>query len=325
MEERDTHRASHLPTAGLAALAFGWFEGALHFLKRGLESRPPAEPPGAAGDAALPPPEPHPDPALVLLAARYGLWTADLRSISNLAEQLVAPVDRTRSLGLKALLQDLIRALEPGGASPSLQQLRDAAGVEASTGPYALQWRPTLDLLSMPNGDLRDRLTRPEAAATLLASDPTRDKGLTGMPYLPSLALVNGLLRAEADAGYGRLTLAPRLPQSWATCRMGGLWVGDASVDVDYRGTATAHRFSLRQNRGRVPLNLVFAPEVPWPEAEAGPLPGKDGPGTGDVRVKLNGTSANAEVAAAGPRVRIRMQVPLDRETEIEVSAGQTR
>ena len=93
--------------------------------------------------------------------------------------------------------------------------------------------------------------------------------------------------------------------------------MGDTSVELDYRAEAGAHRFLLRQQRGRVPLNLVFAPEVPWPEVDSG----ADGlrPAGAATRVRLNGDTADAEVTAAGPRVRVRLQVPLDRETEITV------
>lgn len=287
-----------LPLAGLAALALGWFEGARGFLAAAVED-PPAR--------SSPVPRPR---ALVLLAARYALWSGDLRTLASLAPALEPWVAAAREDGRDGALPDLVRSLEPGGASPALDRLRDAAGAAPSTGPQAMGWSDCLRELSFGGGPHPERLVGPGALARFLREEPADGDG----DLLVPLALVRGLLAAEADAGYGRLVLAPRPPRGWSRLEVRGLCLGDAAVALDYRGGPTAHRFLLRQDRGRVPLNLVFAPEVPWPGGEP---PG--GPGQGRTGVRLNGEEADAEVTAAGPRVRVRLQVPLDRETEIEV------
>lgn len=294
--------AHGLPGAGLTALALGWFQGARRFLQRGLES-------SETSTAGAP---------LLILAAQYGLWTSDVRTLSELAPHLDSHVARVRREGPTSVLRDLARAVEPGGDSPALTALRERGGQEPSKGSHAVSWRDVAGLLAPAFDSAPDALTRPTTLAALV------EDGTFQPPTLPlgPLALVRGLLGGEADAGYGRLRLGPRLPRTWTHLAMDGLCMGDTAMALDYRAESGHHRFRLRQTRGRVPLNLVFEPEVPWPDSAGAAQEGRPLPRGLRLRVRLNDQTTDAETMAAGPRVRVRMQVPLDRETEIVVDGG---
>ena len=121
---------------------------------------------------------------------------------------------------------------------------------------------------------------------------------------LVPLVLLDGLLGARADAHYGRLRLAPRLPPHWTRLSVSGIIIGDATVRMDYEGTGGTHHFRLVQESGAVPLMLVFEPIL----AVATGAP-----------VRVDGRTAELDALAVGKRVQVRIQMPLDRERSVTV------
>jgi hypothetical protein len=126
----------------------------------------------------------------------------------------------------------------------------------------------------------------------------------TASAALVPCGLLFGLLGASADAPVGRLRLAPRFPGAWRTFEATGIGVGDALVTLRYQRDGGEHRFRVRQESGRVPLMLVFEPEVPEKEVE---------------KSLVDGVEAGLSQRSARGRASVRVQLPLDREREIAV------
>lgn len=150
-------------------------------------------------------------------------------------------------------------------------------------------------------------------------SDAIESAGLTGSRAGPAAAvcadhtasaalvpcgLLFGLLGAAADAPVGRLRLAPRFPGAWRTFEAAGIRMGDALVGLRYRRSGSEHRFRIRQESGRVPVMLVFEPDVPEKEVE---------------RSFVDGVEAGLSHRSARGRASVRVQLPLDQEREITV------
>ena len=141
------------------------------------------------------------------------------------------------------------------------------------------------------------------------ATRPSRETGsgayLSGeAATLLPLALVLGLLGARADAGYGRIRLAPTLPAAWTRFRTDGLAVGDARLDLLYRREAEVRTFTLRPSGGGIPATVVLEAVVP-----------------GGVRaVVVDGRAASVETETVGGRTRVRLQLPVDAERSVRVT-----
>lgn len=120
-------------------------------------------------------------------------------------------------------------------------------------------------------------------------------------------SLVFGMLGARADAAYGRLRLAPRVPESWDRFRITGLRVGDATVGLSYRRAGGRHTFVLAPTAGRVPLNVVFEPLLPVAEVGA---------------VRVEGEPAEVDVRRSRGRSGVRLQLPLDSRREVTVEGA---
>ncbi len=117
--------------------------------------------------------------------------------------------------------------------------------------------------------------------------------------------LVYGLLGAEPDATRGRLVLRPRPPKEWERFRVRQLSVGDAGVTLTYRRQGSTHRFTLAQERGARPLQLVLAPELP---------------GAGVAETRVDGAPADLGAHRVGERWRVSVQLVLDAERSLEVT-----
>jgi hypothetical protein len=116
-------------------------------------------------------------------------------------------------------------------------------------------------------------------------------------------ALLFGLFGARADAPLGRIRLAPRIPAGWTSLSVGGIRVGDARIQLRYTVDGAAHTFRVLQDRGRVPLMLIFEPEVAERE-----LP----------ELLVDGAPAELDrLARSGRRSAVRVQLALDRERSI--------
>jgi hypothetical protein len=85
---------------------------------------------------------------------------------------------------------------------------------------------------------------------------------------------------------------------------MVGMRVGDASVSLDCRREKGACTFVLRQDGGRVPLNLVFRPRVPFRKVD---------------EVLVEGRGADVEIVEEEAGLEVRCQFPLDPERRMTV------
>jgi hypothetical protein len=121
---------------------------------------------------------------------------------------------------------------------------------------------------------------------------------------LVPLAFLEGLLGARADAHYGRLRLAPRLPPHWTRLTVGGIALRDAEVRLEYEAAGGSHRFRVVQESGAVPVMLVFEPILAV---------------AADALVRIDGATAEVDVTPVAGRAQIRVQLPLDREREISI------
>jgi hypothetical protein len=121
---------------------------------------------------------------------------------------------------------------------------------------------------------------------------------------LVPLVLVQGLLGARIEAYFGRLRLAPRLPEHWSRFTVAGLAIGDATVRMSYELVGGRHRFRFKQERGGVPIMLIFEPILAVPT---------------DAQVWVDGTPADLVLRPAGDRMQASVQLPLEREREVAI------
>lgn len=122
--------------------------------------------------------------------------------------------------------------------------------------------------------------------------------------------LVFGMLGARADAAYGRLRLAPRVPVGWKRFEVAGLRVGDVRVRLAYRRKGHRHTFVLAPATGRIPLNVVFEPLLPISAVRA---------------VRVDGEAADLEIRRHRDRTGVRLQLPLDSRRVITVDGADER
>lgn len=123
---------------------------------------------------------------------------------------------------------------------------------------------------------------------------------------LAPAAVLFGLLGARADAPAGRVRLAPRFPAAWARFSVTGIGVGDARISLDYVRDEGAHLFTVRQVAGRIPLMLIFEPEVA--AAEVG-------------EVQVDGRPADLDRFRRPGRTGVRVQLPLDGDRTVRLDA----
>ena len=121
---------------------------------------------------------------------------------------------------------------------------------------------------------------------------------------LVPLVLVQGLLGTRIETHFGRLRLAPRLPEQWSRFTVSGLTIGDATVRMSYELAEGHHRFRFAQERGGVPVMLIFEPILAVPP---------------NAQVWVDGTPADLELRPTGDRMQASVQLPLEREREVSV------
>ena len=146
--------------------------------------------------------------------------------------------------------------------------------------------------------------------AVRLALAELRSKGPSGDPVVAADALgglVHGVLGAEPDAAYGRLTLRPEFPDHWTAFEASGLALADARLEVSWTREAGRHRFRLRQTAGGAPITWILEPRLR---------------GGGLIGAYVDGEPAELEAPREGPYVRPRIQLPAERErlVDLEVS-----
>lgn len=116
--------------------------------------------------------------------------------------------------------------------------------------------------------------------------------------------LVRGVLGIEPDAAYGRIEVAPALPESWGTVTVAGLALGDARVGFEMRREGRVVRFALRQTAGGAPVTWILAPRLR---------------GAAIAAVRVDGAPAEVDATTAGDRIQPRLQLPAERERIVEV------
>lgn len=132
------------------------------------------------------------------------------------------------------------------------------------------------------------------------------DSGSDAAAALVPAVFLHGLLGARPEAPWGRLRLAPALPERWSSLEVTGIRVADARIALSFARNGGAHTFTLRQESGRVPVNVVFEPAV------AGTVE--------EVRVDDEGADLVPERERA--RTRVRLQLPLDTARRVTLLIG---
>ena len=227
-------------------------------------------------------------------AAAPNATRAGARRLPTLGASALAPAGDPLAAALAA-------ALELPGQPPYAPPLEDPPeGVARALTAWAC-----LNAGALERGFalFRRHLTDGFAHGVGLWPDGRRIHDPAGAALVP-LVFLDGLLGARADAHYGRLRLAPRLPPHWTRLTVTGITIGDAEVTMDYEAVGGAHRFRIEQRSGAVPLMLIFEPIL----AVALGAP-----------VRIDGEPADVAVAPTGGRAQARVQLPLDRMREIWV------
>lgn len=316
---------SALAEAGLAALLTGRFELAGSLLEALLEE-------AAAGQEGEPFPAALP---LVSFAARSVHWQGQperllpaLPLLEEAVEQVVdaAPDDAGAAWpSPSGVLGELARALEPV-AGPVAKRLEEAArSLRSGPGPSGSAIR--LPVLGAQEPARDEAPSRPEAPSLppLEAFAPV-DHGavLERQTVHAARALrswLEGVWGLDADAYVGRVKVAPKLPAElleadggeWA---LRGLRVADASLEVTCRGEGGRLTFALLQTGGRVPLQVIFEPHLPFREVGSVRRDVSDGAPETPIDVTVEPHSAAGEAPATS---RLRVQFPLDPRRRILV------
>jgi hypothetical protein len=117
-------------------------------------------------------------------------------------------------------------------------------------------------------------------------------------------AWIEGTLGLRPDAAVGRLRIAPEIRPEWEFLRVSGIRMGDAIVDFEYRRESRKATFVLRQEEGRVPIQLIFEPLLPL---------------TRVAEVRIADGIAEVEQTEEALGIRLRCQFPLDPERRVTV------
>ena len=277
----------------------------------------------AALDGLLATPDPPPLPTLHL-ASELARWTGDLERLAHLRTALEGPVQTLEKAaaeltweppaafpgpvrvlarlgeGVQRLGQDWTEELDEARR----RLLAPGSGGSGTSGPAR-----RLPVLGAPDPapeapvlDLRATLPPPGAFAPASASGVRHHRTLHAARLVRSW--VEGLLGADPDASYGRLTLAPDFTAIPPELAVRGLRVGGCGVALDCRHGRESCSIRVFQEDGRVPLNVVFRPTVPL----APP-----------VRVTIGGEEAAVSATPVEDGVRLSLQFPLDPERRVVI------
>lgn len=236
---------------------------------------------------------------LLFLIGQFGLWSGRSRWCAKAGAALLDHVvaecvtrDADRLLASWGLHM-IATAAEPVAGGAFVQPMRERAdhlGLELEQGPA--------ELLDTPSW--RAYWGARAGASVDLATLP--DEALVPVVVL-------GILGADAEAPFGRLTLAPTLPESWSSLSVRELPLAESGVALHYQSDDTAHTFRLEQPRGRTPINLVFAPAF---REEVG------------SEVRLGSNPIRVDRLIRGDALGIRLQTPLDAPRTITVGRKRT-
>ncbi len=259
--------------------------------------------------------QPSPGAPLLLLAASVVKWTGEPSILSRMREVLDAAVRRAAHdppppaafPALSEILEELRRAAEPLGDAYSVPNPLASTYPDAFAGAPGRVRLPLAQEAAPPISDShrrskRARLPEPESFANPFAPGFLARRTLQGSRLLR--AWTEGRLGARADASYGRLRLAPRMPRTTSSLRVSALRMGECLVGLDYRRSGETCTFVLRQDTGRIPINLIFEPWLPL---------------SGVERVLLGEEKADVDVKRQREGVELRLQFPLDPERRIRI------
>lgn len=249
------------------------------------------------------------------------LWALALHTLAD-ALRWAAPEPETRALreasreaagGAMGLRLPMAGQLLQGDGADTLGRLLAAEGA-----PPALR-APETFLGSWALWRARD----PDAAWA--SWRPLVGRGLTGGPggrgtwdapaFPPRAApeagmllcaFAHGLLGLAPDAPSGRIRVAPCFPAHVAAFRVGGIRVGQASLELAYEREGRLHRLRVAPTGGRVPVTAVLEPSFP---------------GAGMEAARVDGLPAELEAATRAGRTRVRVQLVLDAPRVLEVEA----
>lgn len=289
---------------GLGALASGRFSLAGAILRTLLE-----------GGGAPPLP-------LLVLAAEWGGWTGETGLLLEGRSALETALAQLRSGGSApsgeppphgrsfpdppSALEALASAMEPLGDRGWTEELKGAASAIRAGAGGGRKVLPVLG--STPPVQDGWPVLLPPVEGFGHPDDP----GLLPRRMLHSARLLRavsqGLLGIQPEVPWGRIRLAPRLPEGWEHLRAIGIRVGDTSLRLEVTAAAGGVEFELTPAAGRIPLNLVFEPELPL---------------AGVGRVLLSGEVVEVDVLPGPPgRTGIRFQFPLDERKVVRVEPG---
>ncbi len=250
------------------------------------------------------------------LAAEWALWTGEPRALLPIWDELVQAVERAGQEpsppaafpSLSVTLNQLRAGIEPLG--PHYQLPEPPIQLEGDDG-FSSSKRIRLPLAGEPSPTKAADPGKQLQRAVLPAPDSFTDP--LGPGVLPRRTLqggrilrawVEGRLGARPDVSYGRLRLGPQLHRGWKRFRLQGMRAGEGSVSLDYRRSGATCTFLLRQEGGRVPMNLVFEPWIPFSRVD---------------QVLLGGDRADVELQPNRGGVEIHLQFPLDPERRIRI------
>jgi hypothetical protein len=280
-------------------------------------------------------PDPPPPLHLLFLAARWALWTGrpgELLPLEGTLEAAVEPLIEAIGAGPgegipesapsgsafpspARTLEILADGLEPLGdarwGEGLRERVRNARAARSGSGSGVSGRSAGLPLPVLGQAATPTEVHDEHGSTTLPPPEAFGRPDLPGQRHASTLraarilrSWVEGVLGAEADAAYGRLTLAPRIGRDVGRLAVAGLRLGDASVSLDCRRQGPSCTFLLRQDRGRVPVNLIFAPRLPM---------------AGVSEVRIGDEAGEVEVKNEPDGVVVRCQFPLDPERRITI------
>lgn len=302
---------SGLAEVGLAALLAGRFELAHALLDELLtEEEPPAI-------------------ALLALVARQVHWMGRpdrLLAVRNPVEDAIqrmkaeAPSDAGAAWPSPAgTLTALARAVEPVDPEWARRIIDDARVLRAGPGPAGGPVR--LPVLGARGPDQGQTPSRPDAPSLPPpgAFAPMNHPGVLDRQTLHAARLLRSKLEGtwglDADAHVGRIVVAPDLPQlleGVSILRLAGLRVADAHLDMDCRALPGRLTLAVSQTGGRVPLQVVFEPRLPFRTVSAVHT-------SSDGHTRDEPMDVTLEAEDATGTTRLRVQFPLDPERRLIV------
>jgi hypothetical protein len=262
---------------------------------------------------------------LLHFAGRWAHWTGDPRFLLALRPAL----DRTilaldRSANSPSLpppsraLRELIEGIEPLGDEEWNRSLRgQLERIEAGASPSRRRTLPVLGGGAPIGGNDPAHSGEPQSGervpdlphpSTFAAPDHPgvlARRTVQGARILRSW--IEGTLGVRPDAGYGRIRIAPAIEPEWQSFEAGGITAGDARLSFRFRSEREGCEFILRQEGGKVPVNLIFEPLLPIDRV---------------TKVWIDGEVAEVETESEEGGIRLRCQLPLDGERRIRIAGA---